>query len=75
MTERIIKDANGRTWTCTAAETAGEGAMSQGRDVVLSCATPSVDAPVSVKVGWNWASMAENGLARMVSQLSPAAKA
>jgi hypothetical protein len=49
--------------------------MSQGRDVVLSCATPSVDAPVSVRVGWNWASMAENGLARMVSQLSPAAKA
>jgi hypothetical protein len=49
--------------------------MSQGRDVVLSCATPSVDEPVSLKVGWNWESMAENGLARMVSQASPVARA
>ena len=75
MTERIIKDASGRTWTCTAAETAGDGAMSQGRDVVLSCASPSVDEPVSVTVGWHWESMAENGLARMISQASPVAKA
>ena len=74
MAERIIKDANGRTWTCTSAEAAGDGATSQGRDVVLSCATPSVDEPVSVKVGWQWESMAENGLARMISQASPVAK-
>lgn len=75
MAERIIKDASGRTWTCTAAETAGDGTMSQGRDVMLSCATPSVDEPVSVKVGWQWESMSENGLARMISQASPASKA
>ena len=75
MAERIIKDASGRTWTCTSAETADDGAMSQGRDVVLSCATPSVDEPVSVKVGWQWESMAENGLARMISQASPVARA
>jgi hypothetical protein len=30
---------------------------------------------VSLKVGWNWESMAENGLARMVSQASPVARA
>ena len=74
MAERIIKDANGRTWTCTSAEAAGDAAASQGRDVMLSCVTPGVDEPVSVKVGWQWESMAENGLARMISQASPVAK-
>ena len=75
MSERIVTDSNGRQWTCTAAPAAeGTADSTQGRDVVLSCATPSVDGPVSVKVGWQWETMAENGLARIVSQASPAPK-
>ncbi|MGZ8379869.1 MAG: hypothetical protein ACXWZS_02070 [Gemmatirosa sp.] len=75
MAERIVKDSNGREWTCTSADAAeGRADGSQGQDVMLSCSTSSVPEPVSVKVGWQWESMAENGLARIVSQASPVPK-
>jgi hypothetical protein len=43
----------------------------QGRDVALTCATPSVAAPVKLTVGWQWEAMSENGLARLLNQASP----
>jgi hypothetical protein len=50
---------------------AGESATKEGRDVVLTCATPSVADPVRLTVGWQWEKMAANGLARMISLASP----
>jgi hypothetical protein len=73
MASRTVTDSVGRTWTCATNPTAIEPSEStQGRDVVLSCATASVADPVQLTVGWQWASMAESGLARLLSQASPA---
>lgn len=75
MAERTVTDSAGRTWTCTSESNASEGlegtGAARGQDVVLSCATPSVDAPVQLTVGWQWESMAAPGLARLLSQASP----
>lgn len=72
MTGRTITDAAGRAWTCVpAASTAEDHATRQGRDVVLTCTTPSVADPVQVTVGWQWEGMSANGLARLVSVASP----
>jgi hypothetical protein len=46
-------------------------AESMGRDVVLTCSTPSVSEPVLLTVGWQWEKMASNGLARMITLASP----
>ena len=73
MADRSVTDSAGRTWTCVPTPAGpGEPAMKEGRDVVLTCATPSVAAPVRLTVSWQWEKMAENGLARMISQASPA---
>jgi hypothetical protein len=73
MASRTVTDSAGRTWTCATDPTAIEPSEStQGRDVVLSCATASVADPVQLTVGWQWANMAESGLARLLSQASPA---
>jgi len=73
MADRTVTDTAGRTWTCAAETTDAAGANgSQGRDVVLSCVTPSVDEPVHITVGWQWESMAPAGLARLITQASPA---
>lgn len=73
MADRTVNDSAGRTWTCVAApRSAEDGAAPQGRDVVLTCATPSVSEPVRITVGWQWEAMAENGLARLICQVSPA---
>jgi hypothetical protein len=67
MADRTVTDVAGRTWTCVPeAATAAPG-----RDVVLTCQTPSVAAPVSVSVGWQWESISENGLARLIAKASP----
>lgn len=72
MTDRTITDSMGRTWTC-APQPLADGAADpgQGRDVVLLCHTDSVAEPVPVTVGWQWETMAANGLARVVSLASP----
>lgn len=72
MADRTVVDSAGRTWTCALVPTDGATELIRGRDVVLSCATPSVKAPVRVTVGWQWESMAAPGLARMISLASPA---
>lgn len=68
MANRTVTDTDGRAWEC--ATQAGVEA-GEGRDVVLSCTTPSVSEPIRIKVGWQWEKMAESGLARLVSQASP----
>ena len=74
MADRTVTDSNGRTWTC-AVDSSGEGQeASQGRDVVLACVTPSLPDPVHITVGWQWEKMAPAGLARMLTQASPAPK-
>jgi hypothetical protein len=65
---RTVKDIEDRTWTCTPQSGVDAG---QGRDVVLSCVTDSVAAPVRLTVGWQWEKMADNGLARMIALASP----
>jgi hypothetical protein len=72
MADRTVIDSAGRTWTCVVGPGAAGAAGHQGRDVVLTCATPSVAEPVHITVGWQWESMAPNGLARLISQASPA---
>ena len=72
MASRTVTDSTGRMWACSTDPTAVERAGSaMGRDVVLSCATASVDAPVRLTVGWQWETMAAAGLARLVSEASP----
>jgi len=41
-----------------------------GKDVVLTCSTPSLSEPVTLTVGWQWETIAPNGLARMIAQAS-----
>ena len=73
MASRTVTDSAGRSWTCTSKSPAIEGSdAAQGRDVILSCETPSVAAPVQLTVGWQWERMAEPGLARLLTQSSPA---
>jgi len=73
MASRTVTDSAGRTWTCATDPAANERSDStQGRDVVLSCATASVPDPVQLTVGWQWETMAASGLARLLSQASPA---
>ncbi len=75
MIARTVTDIAGRVWNCASESTgAVDGASAQGRDVVLACATPSVEGPVNVTVGWQWESMSAPGLARLVSQASPVAR-
>jgi hypothetical protein len=72
MAERTVTDSAGRTWTCvTAPAKPGEATNSQGKDVVLTCVTPSVTDPVLLTIGWQWEKMAPNGLARMIALASP----
>jgi hypothetical protein len=73
MADRTITDSAGRTWTCATETAAADGASAaQGQDVVLACVTPSVSEPVRITVGWQWERMAAPGLARLITQASPA---
>lgn len=77
MAKRTVTDESGRVWTCdssSAPAKAGAAARPMGLDVRLSCTTTSVQAPVSVTVGWGWETIADNGLARMVALASPVPK-
>ena len=75
MTNRTVTDANGRQWTCAPTLAGSGGPPRMGKDVVLTCSTPSVSEPVSLTVGWQWESMSPNGLARMLTQASPVPRA
>jgi hypothetical protein len=75
MANRTVTDSAGRTWTCSATAGAQKGDSQMGRDVVLSCSTPSLTAPIDVTVGWQWEKMAPAGLARMINSVSPVPRA
>jgi hypothetical protein len=67
MSQRMVKDKQGRVWTCTTtAEPKDEEGGPVGRDVKLMCSTPSLPAAVTVTVSWAWEKMSENGLARLI---------
>ncbi len=72
MTNRTVTDTSDRKWTCTPQAATGAAGTEKGRDVVLSCVTESVTAPVKLTVGWQWEKIADNGLARMIALASPA---
>jgi hypothetical protein len=73
MASRTVTDVDGREWTCVPTLTAAPGnAGPVGKDVVLSCSTPSLSEPVRLIVGWQWESISPNGLARMIASASPA---
>lgn len=66
MTARKVTDEDGRVWECRAEEEAAPG-----RDVNLVCSTSGLKSPLRVKVSWQWAKMAEKGLARMIAAAMP----
>jgi hypothetical protein len=73
MADRTVTDTSGREWTCVLKTPAVAGAdIPMGKDDILSCTTPSVSEPVLLTVGWQWESIAPNGLARMIALASPA---
>jgi len=71
VTNRTVKDAEGRVWTCVPAASTIEA---RGRDIALTCTTPSVPTPVKLTVGWQWMKMAERGLARLIAQAAEDAR-
>jgi len=66
MSSRRVTDEEGRVWECTQ-----QAAEAPGRDVNLVCTTVGLRAPLRLKVGWQWAKMAEKGLARMIAAAAP----
>ena len=66
MASRRVTDEEGRVWECKP-----ETAEAPGRDVSLVCTTASMKAPLRVRVSWQWAKMAEKGLARMIAAAAP----
>ena len=66
MSSRRVTDEQGRVWECKV-----ESEEAPGCDVNLVCTTASLRAPLRVKVSWQWAKMAEKGLARMIAAAAP----
>ena len=66
MSSRRVTDEDGRVWECKA-----EAEEAPGCDVNLVCTTAGLRAPLRVKVGWQWAKIAEKGLARMIAVAAP----
>jgi len=72
MTNRSVTDTTGRTWMCTAANGGAAAPEQMGRDVSVSCTTATVPEGVELTVGWQWETMSDNGLARLITTKSPA---
>ena len=66
MSSRRVTDEEGRVWECKA-----ETEAAPGCDVQLVCTTASLSDPLRVKVSWQWATIAEKGLARMIAAAAP----
>ena len=66
MASRRVTDEQGRVWECNP-----ETAEAPGRDVNLVCTTASLRTPLRLKVSWQWATIAEKGLARMIAAVAP----
>jgi hypothetical protein len=70
MPSRNITDAEGRTWACRQ-DGDVDSTLRMGQDVSILCTTESVHVPLRLTVGWQWTRMAENGLARLITEASP----
>jgi hypothetical protein len=46
-----------------------------GQDVSILCTTATVYVPLRITVGWQWQTMSDNGLARLIEEQSPVPKA
>lgn len=68
MPSRNVTDVAGRTWACRQDDAA---AVKEGQDVSILCTTASVTVPLRLTVGWQWTTMADNGLARLITTASP----
>jgi len=66
MSSRRVTDEEGRVWECKA-----ETEAAPGCDVNLVCTTASVPDSLSLKVSWRWTTIAEKGLARMITAAAP----
>jgi hypothetical protein len=66
MSSRKVTDEEGRVWECRP-----ETEEVPGCDVDLVCTTAGLRAPVRLKVSWQWATIAEKGLARMITAAAP----
>ena len=75
MASRTVTDSAGRVWACRQDDIQHYLTQEQeGRDVSVLCTTASVTVPLRITIGWQWHTMAENGLARIISEKSPAPK-
>ena len=70
MPSRNVTDVGGRTWACRQ-DDVEHGKATEGRDVSIQCTTASVTVPLRLTVGWQWTTMADNGLARLITTASP----
>ena len=66
MSSRRVTDEEGRVWECKP-----EAEAAPGSDVNLVCTTAGLRAPLRVRVSWQWAKIAEKGLARMIAAAAP----
>ena len=67
---RSVTDTGDRVWSCTQEGDLPAIAI-QGQDVSVMCTTPTVKSPVRLRLGWQWATMSDNGLARMIVLSAP----
>ena len=76
MASRSVTDSSGRVWACRQDDESTFILQEPqlGRDVSILCTTAMVTVPLRLTVGWQWHTMAENGLARIISDASPAPK-
>jgi len=70
MPSRNVTDVSGRTWACRQ-DNLELSTMRQGQDISILCTTATVTVPVRLTVGWQWTTMADNGLARLINDASP----
>lgn len=66
MASRRVTDEDGRVWECKA-----ETEAAPGCDVNLVCTTAGLPDPLGLKVSWQWANIADKGLARMIAAAAP----
>jgi hypothetical protein len=73
MSSRNVMDTAGRKWACRQ-DDRDDQILKEGQDVSILCTTASVTIPIRLTVGWQWSAMADNGLARLITDASPVPK-
>src|SRR5215813_18089 len=66
MSSRRVTDEDGRVWECKS-----ETEEAPGCDLNIVCTTAGLQAPLRLKVSWQWSTIAEKGLARMIVAAAP----